>query len=442
MKKTGAYREKLLQLAFCAGIFAIFLFINLNVTDKFDDAAFRKSWETCGGDFGRWISFYWNSWSSRILCHGVAMLLLNAGKYAFALVNALMQTAAVLLIAGTAQTGADRQKPYLLSCGVFLGYLCLIPYEVRMESDLWQIASVIYLWGGVCALYCIRIFFAELFGAAAPGPLQKLLAVLAAVYASNCEQAAPLIIGFGIVCEGRRLLIKKERPRLFHLLLIGITALGFVLCLLAPGNAARSEAEILLVISFYGSMSLIEKGFFGEVAAVRLLTEQYALLLAGISLLLAAHIRRQRLPRSAQLLSLLPCGYFGLRLLFDWMLRNFPGQDIPFRLDLALFDILPIFPPAVSYAPNQWFSTLLGIFICCLLGAMLFLYLPAKERLLPGLFFGAAFADVIVIGFTVNGRILGMRTLFVPALLLLVCAARLAQQLYACRRVPAAALRD
>ena len=73
---------------------------------------------------------------------------------------------------------------------------------------------------------------------------------------------------------------------------------------------------------------------------------------------------------------------------------------------------------------------------------MLFLYLPAKERLLPGLFFGAAFADVIVIGFTVNGRILGMRTLFVPALLLLVCAARLAQQLYACRRVPAAALRD
>jgi len=124
-----------------------------------------------------------------------------------------------------------------------------------------------------------------------------------------------------------------------------------------------------------------------------------------------------------------PCVYFGVLNLFDWMKVNFPGQIIPFNLDYLLFDILPLSPQSVSYSPNQWFSTALALFIYILTGILIFSLLNEKDGLCMGLLYGAAFAVIAVIGFTVTGRVSGARTTFIPAVLLITVLLKMSANL-------------
>jgi len=401
-------------------IYGVFFFINLNIADKFDDTAFRHSFESFDGNIINWAAFYWNNWSSRIICHSFAVLLMDAGRYAFSAANAFVQT--VLIYTIKSFTCDKKVNENIILIIIFISYLIFIPYEVRMESDLWQIATVIYLWGITSALFCVKFFYRKIHGITSHAKWEYVPAAAAAIYASNCEQAAPVVVAFGIITEIYLKLVKKQNFTLFNWLLILLCGGGFVLCFTAPGNALRQSTEILMNVGYYPASSLLEKGFFGIITAVKHTLKYYPALMLVLAVLVAVNVFNHSSEKITKATSVVPVVYFSVLNLFNWMKSNFPGMAIPFNLDHMLFDIIPVEAPAVSYAANQWISTAMAVYICVLIGALIFITFREKDNLAAGLFYGAAYAVVAVIGFTVTGRVTGARTTFTTAVLLItVC---------------------
>ena len=417
IKEKNQSRNNILVLLL---IYGIFFFINLNIAANFDDAAFRQSFESFDGNLISWLRFYWNNWSSRIICHGCAVLLMDIGGYAFSAANAFVQTALIYTIKSF--TCHKKANENILLIIIFISYLAFIPYEVRMESDLWQIATVIYLWGITSALFCVKFFYRKIHGITSHAKWEYIAAAVAAVYASNCEQAAPVVIAFGIITEIYMKLVKKHRFTAFNWLLILLCGGGFMLCLTAPGNALRQNTEILMNVGYYPASSLLEKGFFGIITAVKLTFKYYPVLMLVLAVLAAVTVFTYNSEKFIKATAVIPVAYFSALNLFNWMKTNFPGMPVPFNLDYLLFDIIPVEAPAVSYAPNQWISTAIAVYICILTGALIFVSFKEKDNLIAGLLYGAAFAVVAVIGFTVTGRVTGARTTFTTAVLLItVC---------------------
>ncbi len=422
-----AWKGTLRRLVPAAAVFAVFMFINLGVQVKFDDPVFIQSFADHGNNIVAWASFFWQNWSSRVLISGLTVVLMSSEPLLFDLINALMQTAVVLMLTELALLGREvswRIRTLLLVL-VTAGYLYFIPYSIRMESDVWRVAAAIYLWGIGCALFCMRPFAAQLQKQACrPGVLYCVLAAVAAVYAAGCEQAAPVIVAFGLISQGS-VLLRRQKPWAFGWVVIGLTLAVFLLCLTAPGNAKRTDTEILMNAGWYPATGFGDKLFYGAVAAVSLITQQLNILMLAVSLLVLAQLLRRNCTLWQKLCSALPCGYFGLSVFIDWYKANLPGIPLPGNFDYLLYDLIPTSPPAVSFALNQWFATALAFFVCGLLGAMLFFWLRREDSMYAGLLYAAAFADIFVVSFTVSGRFASMRTAFIPAVLLIAVFARL-----------------
>ncbi len=429
MKKARVdFGDAMRRMIPVAAVFFLCMIVNLGVGPKFDDGAFMRSFAAYDYDLIDWSVYFWNNWSSRIVPSALTALLMTKAPLVFAVLNALMQAAAVWLAADLALAGrrASFSLRTVLLAAVFVVYLFWLPYEIHLESDLWRMSSSTYLWGGVCVMYCLRPFV-QISEGHVPGlsVFGGTVTLLAALYAAGCEQAAPILVTFGAVVQITAML-RRQRPWAFGWLIVGITLAGFLFSLTAPGNAVRSETEILMSIGFYQGSSLIERAFFGVVTAVTLITKQLFLPMLGISVLMAAMAARRGC-RWQKICAAIPCGYFVLLTLIMWYKKNLPGVSLPANIDYLLYDIIPVYPAAVSFAINQWLSTLLAIFVCTLLGAMLFFWpeeRPTREY--TGLLYAAAFADIIVVGFTASGRFANTRTSFIPALMLIAVLARLA----------------
>ncbi len=422
-------RSKIKYFVYILILFGIFMFINLGVVEKFDDRTFMKSFAEHNYDIVEWCEFFWNNWSSRVVISGITVWLVTKNPLYFDIINALMQTFVIVFVSQLAKKGVESDtkiKNSDILLFTFVLYMVCIPYEIRLESDLWRMASSTYLWGVAGALFCMIFFTDVLYKSGKKYSLAYFSAAIAwAMYVSGCEQVAPIIVVFGVFVLLYNRLYRKEKNNVGGWIIVIVAAAVFAICLLCPGNSKRTQTEILMNASYFPMTSYIERIFFGVVTAVKLVVENCYILMLIISITLYMIVRKKNANYIEKVITLLPFTYFGGYSLIKWYNKNLPGIEIPFSLDYKLYDIIQVSVPQISYSINQWVSTYLAIFICVLLAGSLFFYLCREDGLFTGLIYSAAFADIAIVGLTVSGRFAALRTAFIPAVMLILVAVKL-----------------
>ncbi len=125
------------------------------------------------------------------------------------------------------------------------------------------------------------------------------------------------------------------------------------------------------------------------------------------------------------MLTYIPCTYFVVLNIVKLCEYIFFPNDLVVNLSAYIFNYMPGFPVQISFSVFQWISSFIAVFIVVLMALLILYSNKSKENIINFLIYSASFAVIVVIGVSVVGRMIGLRTLFVSGVLLIVLFMRM-----------------
>ena len=361
------------------------------------------------GSAVNWLVFNYTHWSGRIV-HFFYVLLLEGDAWPFRVLNSFVMVGELVLFF---RMGCMREQKYgrtllLLLCGVQVIGVARI-----FESMFWPVAMVLYCWGMLCTLLVLYTL-ESVYRRKKVATGQWIVACLAACYTSYAEQPAAVLLGFLLVFGVAFRIRNIPIPGPFWIV-SALTVLNTAICLLAPGNAVRTELEIVQRWPDYDTYGLFRKLSLGISYTLEMLTGNLLryLLIAAALLVLANLLYKRWIPLA---LSIVPAGYYGLAVLQEW----FPAL----RAWLPLYDYMP---GNDLFGGSLWamFCTCLGVSMFVLLALAAMLGAPEELEFCNGFLLLAAFASLLVMCATPTIYASGSRCGYVSNVLINLVAVRL-----------------
>ena len=409
MKRVKLKRSQWALILTGASIVLLYLAINLMRVRLHGDDYYYSQVTQIYGSLVSWFVHNYMYWSGRVV-HVLYVLLLKGGVLPFQILNFLAMLGQAALFFRLACSSCDRQPRalLLLFCGIQVISIAWI-----FESMFWPVAMVLYCWGTLCMLFVISLLWKICQGKRI-STFYWAAACLAACYASYAEQPAAVLLGFLLVFLAAFLIKRITIPKPFWII-SALAVINTAVCLLAPGNAIRSDLESFVHWPDYDAYGPFRKLALGITYALEMLTGnllRYLLIVAAL-LALANLLHKRWLPFA---LSVFPAGYYGLAVLEEWA----PSL----RVWLPLYEYTP---GSDLFAGTPWtmFCTCLGVSMFVLLAGTLMVSASGEPDFLNGFLLLAAFASLVVMCATPTIYVSGGRCGYVSNVLINLAAVRL-----------------
>lgn len=388
---------------------ALFIFSLSYVTiqNKYDDFVFLKAIDDFGS-FGKWLTFFAENWSGRLIPQGFMILILQCPEVVFHLINTVMW---MVMLYYTAKdfdyyNVFDRRIVMIV---VLASVYLLMPSGVIDGAISWKSANPLYLWGGalmLVALYPFICMFHE-------GEIRKrdiCAALLSIVYVSGFEQAAVLMCGIMMVMM-IYFFVRNRKVNMSCLVLFIVSLVLTVFFFFMPGNDARYLCEVLDNYEKYDMFSMFDRLLIGINYAISKAEKNVPHLLAAMSLivLIVRIIKRER-DFVTMTLAVVPFVYFSYCLTIN--------SETLFSIIYRLVDVEAAdFEYSVVYLVFE----LINVGMICMLGMNIaFIDRERFNPLLFSLFFGA-FGSIAIMGFSPSIHMSGQRPRFLGYFCFICC---------------------
>ncbi|MFZ3009923.1 MAG: DUF6056 family protein [Candidatus Microsaccharimonas sp.] len=287
---TGYFRKSLpLVVIFAIGIllFAFLIALNQRIPGS-DDTVFQAQILPYHSVF-EWVSYRYQTWSGRIFSEAGVYIFSSAPLILWKLVSVTMYALFVCTLFGfyklSQQKTTLKQDSFLLI--IFLALPFLIDKSVLAEGGVWVTGSIVYFWMvtlGMIAFYPVAYYLTKL---RRPHWVVSSLGLVAGIIAaSSQEQVGAVLIVLTLAFTVWLYVTKKIIPR--YLIIYGIVIAGsMAVSILAPGNSARLDAELITWLPDLTSTPIPERIIYGYRWLLNAFINHSGFLLAGIWAVLA-----------------------------------------------------------------------------------------------------------------------------------------------------------
>ena len=404
IEKIKNFRFKMYYIPFVL-LFIYALVINWSaVIQPGDDTVYMESFRVYGG-FINWFKNYIALWSGRVLPHLCLIIALNKNiilwKIANSIVFLLLAIGSYLMVINTNAKYTDKAKSIIST--IVCGIIFAIPVSVMDSGAIWITGSFNYLWP---VTFCILalIPFKRLITGEKCGKFISIIALISALYSSNAEQTAAILIAFSSISVLYAIITKSKIGILKYIFYAVIIVLS-VLSLLAPGNGVRSDAEVLKWFSDFDMLSFIDKIFMGVNLAFNHMFNQYTVVMLIITAVMFILVNKKKVDRITSLLSAIPLAY---------VISKYVGAEKFFAFNATNTLELNI--------KGQFIPIFSAIVVCLIILYLFFVIFDEYQGAIVGaLFFAAAICAIIVLGFSPTIEASGTRIFFVSDIIFNMC---------------------
>ena len=303
-----AIRSGRVRTALLLGIFLLMLLGNVLTPYAVDDWAYMRSFATgeritAVRDILPSIAAHAYSMNGRLFAHFWVQLFLLLPKAVFNIVNALVFTALIALLARLAQPEGERNN--LILFVIFCAVWVFVP--AFGQVFFWLDGACNYGWGCLAGLAFLtpylRLFERDTEKKPAFWILWMLLGFYTGAYLEN--MAAGAIFLSALLLLGRRA-VRKKKNGLLPWLPVLAAAAGFLFMMTRPAESLKSGAE--------GSLASVGTGLVAALMAYRELAVPLIVFAVTLVMALWYHVRRERILLAAALLLGSLCANFSLSL--------------------------------------------------------------------------------------------------------------------------------
>ena len=303
-----AIRSGRVRTALLLGIFLLMLLGNVLTPYAVDDWAYMRSFATgeritAVRDILPSIAAHAYSMNGRLFAHFWVQLFLLLPKAVFNIVNALVFTALIALLARLAQPEGERNNLVLFV--IFCAVWVFVP--AFGQVFFWLDGACNYGWGCLAGLAFLtpylRLFERDTEKKPAFWILWMLMGFYTGAYLEN--MAVGVIFLSALLLLGR-CAIRKKKNGLLPWLPILAAAAGFLFMMTRPAESLKSGAE--------GSLASVGTGLVAALMAYRELAVPLIVFAVTLVMALWYHVRRERILLAAALLLGSLCANFSLSL--------------------------------------------------------------------------------------------------------------------------------
>lgn len=281
---------------------------------------------------------------------------------------------------------------------------------VLFHSTFWVTGSMNYFW--VTPFLLTGFYPLAYFAIHKHMPslaITVLALVCAIIAASSQEQAGAVLVAASFIFSLSSLLAKKVRKAmLYPLVFCSIILIAFLVQFLAPGNYVRIEAEVARWLPDLHSLSLGERALHSLRWTFDALINHIGILLASLCItLLALFIRKPTKDRSDTVFMVMLGGICAILLI-----KGFGTIHV-------LYEFYPTWKPALPSALASFILIPWSLALLIVAAAPSILYRSSRGYLISLLIL-ACFGATLIVTFSPTVYISGLRTLFMPSLLLFI----------------------
>ena len=239
--------------------------------------------------------------NGRLFAHFWAQLFLMLPKAVFNIVNALVFTAMIALLARIAQPEGERNNLILVM--IFCAVWVFVP--VFGQAFFWLDGACNYGWGCAAGLAFLAPYIRLFERDAEKRPVFWILWMLMGFYTgAYLENVAITVIFLSALLLLGRCLIRKKKNGFFPLLPVFAAVGGLLFMLLCPAEGVKSGMG--------GTLASIGAGLVSAVKKYRMLAVPLAVFVVALILALWYHIGRERILLAAALFLGSLCANFSL----------------------------------------------------------------------------------------------------------------------------------
>lgn len=410
-------RNRSLLLIFGLGIFAFLLLLLLNHRIPGSDDTVFQTQILPFPDVFSWVVDRYHTWSGRLFSEGFVYLFSPAPFYVWQIVTLVVFALFSGMLFAYSQLFTKRQSASrrTLTLILALSMLFLMNHHVLAEGGLWMTGSMVYFWMstlGLIAFYPIAYYIARQHK---PHWLITCSGIISAIIAaSSQEQVGAVLLGLTVAALVYQLKIRglQHEKVPWYMIIFGcIIGISLFVSLLAPGNAARMEAETLTWLPDFRTTPFLERLEYGYRWLLEAFINHAGFLLvtawAAMAALFAAQVQKNKLDYT---------------FIFIFSLAAILTLASGSELLSQLFNFYATWKPDVSSSFISLNLLPWGIILLCTVIAPLFLFPKKPLGYALSLLYAASIASAAILLLSPTMYASLWRSFFVPSVLLLIAA--------------------
>jgi hypothetical protein len=397
-----------LLLIYCLGLILFTILITL-VTRRIgsDDTIFQNQIKPFPNVID-WVTFRYTSWSGRFFPEAFVYIFSQIPLFIWKIVSVIIYGVFVATLFAYYKLLFQRSttKDYFALIAIFTVPL-LIDSRSFLDGTFWVSGSMNYFWmvaAAIVALYAIVYRVAK---NTPPHWIIRVVSLLGGIVAASFEQTGLVIVTVSIIFLGILFYRNRRSIPWYEIIFTIVIAAICILSLHAPGNALRLKQETLTWLPDFYTISLSTHVDYSLRWFLDAAVNHEGFLFIGIWLTLI-YLLLKKVTKTwynigiiavlvmATTISLLK-GFHP----FTYMFNFYPNWDMPLPHHADLVVIIP------------WIGVLLTTMI-----APLFVFPKTLKGALVSLFIAASLADLALVTFSPTIYASGLRTIFIPSLLL------------------------
>ena len=215
--------------------------------------------------FVDWVQEFYSIWSGRVIVTSMITVFTNMPIFVFVISNTIIFgifIVAIYWIINILFENLENKLKMVILIIIPCFFYCL-KVSVISNGCLWLTGALNYFWPVTCMLITIIPFICELKSVNISSKYYIMFYIMNLISAM-VEQTALVLICFGLITL---VILKKEKKKINKLLIIHFVMITilFLICMLAPGNIIRANAEKLLWYNDFDMLLPLEQvnqGFF------------------------------------------------------------------------------------------------------------------------------------------------------------------------------------
>ena len=407
--------------------FLIFTFIvrtsAITMMSVSDDLVFQGAFYNFN-TFIIWAEEFFTMWSGRVLISAVSVIFLNINITLYRIITTFIIFAMLYAIYKLIYINEDSDKnikEIKKTQRIVLIFTFIIFFflhrSVMRGGVLWMTGSFNYLWP-VMTMIISLILYIKLIKKVKIRLYEYLIYIPSIIYSSNAEQTGMILVTFGTIAIIITILQKNKINKMAIVTYL-ISVLILAITLLAPGNMARYQEELLRWYPEFEMLSLGDKLFHGLIHMQTFLFERTRILFLVLSALLAfnSYIKYKRKEKGdnkykrKMIVSLIPLIFFAMQFSV---------------LEMSL----PTFGAETMYYPTAYIPVIIGTFIFIVLAILIYLsYSDNLNKVIYTLLYLAGLATIMSVSVSPTILRSGARIFFVNDILLILVSASILKEI-------------
>ncbi len=402
-----------LVLIFGLGIIAFLCLLLLNHRIPGSDDTVFQTQILPFPDVFSWVIDRYYTWSGRIFSEGFVYLLSPAPFYVWQIVTlGIFAVFCGMLFAYARLVGKQTPAHARL---MLIGSLCilfLMDHHVLAEGGLWMTGSIVYFWMtalGMVAFYPVAYYFLK--NHAPHWSLTVIGIITSIIAASSQEQVGAVLLGLTASFIMYRVWSRPKTIPLYPIIFGIVILASLLVSILAPGNAARLEAETATWLPDFHLVSLGDRLEYGYRWLMEAFINHTGFLLVASWLFMVALFARKNQKVAMD---------YGF--IFIFSLASILVLSSGSEIFSHFFNFFATWKPTITNPLLSLNLLLWGIVLLCAVVAPLFLFPKKPFGYSLSLLYTASLASAAILLLSPTMYASLWRSFFVPSTLLIIAA--------------------